>query len=133
MAVKDGGSMICVAPNPEGVAKNHENLLQIGYRPHAQIVQMVQSGKVDDLVGVAILADVCQIIDKTDCIMVSPGVKPDEAKKLGFRYAASAQEALGMAMQKQGPKARIAVLRYGGHVLPIIDDESADRIADQTH
>ena len=79
--------MICVAPNPEGVAKNHENLLEIGYKPHAQIVEMVQQGKVDDLVGVAILADVCQIIDKTDCIMVSPGVKPDEAKKLGFEAA----------------------------------------------
>ena len=48
MAVKDGGSMICVSPNPEGVAKNHENLLKIGYRPHAEIVHMVQSGEVDD-------------------------------------------------------------------------------------
>jgi nickel-dependent lactate racemase len=133
MAVKDGGSMICVAPNPEGVAKNHENLLQIGYKPHAQIVQMVQSGKVDDLVGVAILADVCQIIDKTDCIMVSPGVKPEEAKKLGFRYAANVQEALKMALKKQGENARIAVLRYGGHVLPIVDDESVQLNASRTH
>ena len=54
---------------------------------------MVQEGKVDDLVGVAILADVCQIVDKTDCIMVSPGVKKDEAKKIGFRYAKTANEA----------------------------------------
>ena len=129
MAVKDGGSMICVAPNPEGVAKNHENLLEIGYRPHAQIVKMVQEGKVEDLVGVAILADVCQIVDKTDCIMVSPGVKEGEAKKLGFRYAADATEALRMALDKQGPDARIAVLRYGGHILPIVDDEAANRIA----
>lgn len=132
MAVKTGGSMICVAPNPEGVARNHENLLNIGYRPHSEIVKYVQEGKSDDLVGIAILADVCQIIDKTDCIMVSPGVKPDEAKKLGFRYAATAQEALGMAFEKQGPRASVAVLRYGGHVLPIVDDEAADRIADMT-
>ena len=133
MAVKDGGSMICVAPNPEGVAKNHENLLEIGYRPHAQVVQMVQQGKVDDLVGVAILADVCQIVDKTDCIMVSPGVKPDEAKKLGFRYASTAQEALRMAMEKQGSGARIAVLKFGGHILPIVDDEVADLVASKTN
>jgi nickel-dependent lactate racemase len=133
MAVKDGGSMICVAPNPEGVAKNHENLLEIGYKPHAQIVEMVQHGKVDDLVGVAILADVCQIVDKTDCIMVSPGVKPDEAKKIGFRYAKSTQEALDMAFQKQGKNARVAVLRFGGHILPIVDDEASDRIASKTN
>ena len=132
MAVKDGGSMICVAPNPEGVAKNHKNLLEIGYKPHAEIVRMVQQGKVDDLVGVAILADVCQIVDKTDCIMVSPGVKEEEAKKLGFRYAASAEEALRMAFEEQGQDATVAVLRYGGHVLPVVDDEAANRVADAT-
>lgn len=132
MAVKDGGSMICVAPNPEGVAKNHENLLQIGYKPHYEIVKMVQAGKVKDLVGVAILADVCQIVDKTDCIMVSPGVKDDEAKKLGFRYAKTAQEALKLALEKQGSGARIAVLRYGGHVLPVVDDEAANLVSSQT-
>jgi nickel-dependent lactate racemase len=132
MAVKDNGSLILVSPNPEGIAKNHENLLQIGYRPHAEIVQMVQQGKVDDLVGVAILADVCQIVDKTDCIMVSPGVKPDEAKKIGFRYANTAQEALKMALEKQGKDAKVAVIRYGGHVLPIVDDEASERIADKT-
>jgi nickel-dependent lactate racemase len=132
MAVKDGGSLILVSPNPEGVASNHKNLLEIGYKPHAQIVQMVQQGKVDDLVGVAILADVCQIVDKTDCIMVSPGVKPDEAKKIGFRYARDCNEALAMALSKQGKDATIAVLRFGGHILPIVDDEAADRIADKT-
>jgi nickel-dependent lactate racemase len=132
MAVKDGGSMICVAPNPEGVASNHENVLKIGYRPHAELVAMVQQGKVDDLVGVAILADVSQIVDKTDCIMVSPGVKPQEAAKLGFRWASTAQEALKLALEKQGKHASVAVLRFGGHVLPIVDGESAERIASQT-
>lgn len=132
MAVKDDGSMICVAPNPEGVASNHKNVLEIGYRPHAEIVRMVQQGKVDDLVGIAILGDVCQIIDKTDCIMVSPGVKPAEAQKIGFRYAETAQDALQMAFEKQGADASVAVMRYGGHVLPIVDDEAVDRIADKT-
>jgi nickel-dependent lactate racemase len=131
MAVKDGGSLILVSPNPEGVASNHKNLLEIGYKPHAEIVAMVQEGKVDDLIGAAILADVCQIVDKTDCIMVSPGVKRHEAQKLGFRYADSAQEALRMALERQGPGASIAVLRYGGHILPIVDDEAVDRIADR--
>lgn len=131
MAVRDGGSLILVSPNPEGVASNHKNLLEIGYRPQAQIVQIAQSGKAKDLVGLAILSDVCQIVDKTDCIMVSPGIKPDEARKIGFRYAKTAQEALKMAFEKQGEGASVAVLRYGGHILPIVDDEAADRNAEQ--
>lgn len=126
MAVKDGGSLILVSPNPEGVASNHPILMKIGYRPSSEIVAMVQRGEVDDLVGVAILHDVCQIVDKTDCIIVSPGVKPDEARKIGFRYAPTATEALQMALDKQGAGASIAVLRYGGHVLPIVDDESKE-------
>lgn len=130
MAVKDGGSLILVSPNPEGVASNHRNLLEIGYRPHAQIVEMVQQGRVDDLVGVAILADVCQIVDKTDCLMVSPGVTREQTERMGFRYATSAREALAMAFERQGPSASVAVLRFGGHILPVVDDEEVERVAD---
>ena len=130
MAVKDGGSLILVSPNPEGVASNHKNLLEIGYLPHARIVELVQQGQVDDLVGVAILADVCQIVDKTDCLMVSPGVTREQAERIGFRYAASAQDALAMAFERQGASASVAVLRYGGHILPVVDDEEVERVAD---
>jgi lactate racemase len=126
VAVKTGGSLILVAPNPEGVASNHKNVLEIGYRPHADLVRLVQAGGVDDLVGMAILADVAQIVDRADCIMVSPGVKPEEARRLGFRYAPNATEALRLARERQGTEASIAVLRYGGHVLPIIDDETTE-------
>lgn len=126
IAVKPSGSVILVAPNPEGVASNHRNVLEIGYRPHAELVQLVQQGGVDDLIGVAILADVAQIVDQADCIMVSPGVSRHEAERLGFRYAQSAQEALGMALARQGPRATIAVLHRGGSILPIVDDEAAE-------
>jgi nickel-dependent lactate racemase len=124
VVVKTGGSLILVAPNPEGVASNHANVLQIGYRPHAELVRLVQQGGVKDLVGVAILADVAQIVDRADCIMVSPGVKPEEARRLGFRSAPTATAAIGLALERQGEHASIAVLRYGGHILPIVDDES---------
>ena len=124
MAVRDGGTLILVAPNPEGVAENHPNLLQIGYRPHHEIVRMVESGEIDDIVGAAILADVAQIVDRADCIMVSPGVGRAEAERLGCRYAGSVQEALRMAFERQGRSASIAVLCHGGHILPLIAGEA---------
>lgn len=123
MAVKSRGTLIVVAPNPEGVADNHPNVREIGYRPHAEIIRMVEAGEVEDIVGVAILADVAQIIDRADCIMVSPGVTREETERLGFRYAATAQEALRMAFERQGEAAKVAVLRHGGHILPLIDEE----------
>lgn len=126
MAVRNGGTLIVVAPNPEGVADNHPNVLEIGYRAHAEIVRMVEAGEVKDIVGAAILADVAQIVDRADCIMVSPGVTRAETKRLGFRYAATAQDALEMAFERQGKEAKVAILRHGGHILPLIDEETRE-------
>jgi nickel-dependent lactate racemase len=125
MAVRDGGTLIVVSPNPEGVADNHATVLEIGYRPFAEIVRMVESGEVDDVVGAAVLADVAQVMDRTDCILVSPGVTREETERLGFRYAATAQEALEMAFAHQGNAAKVAVLRHGGHILPIVHQTAA--------
>ena len=125
MAVRDGGTLILVAPNPEGVADNHPNLLQIGYRPYAEIVRMVEAGEVDDVVGAAILADVAQIVDRADCVMVSPGVSREETERLGFRHATTAQHALELAFERQGRAASVAVLRHGGHILPLIAGDAA--------
>lgn len=123
MAVRDGGTLIVVAPNPEGVADNHPNLLAIGYRPYHEIVKLVDHGEVEDVVGAAVLADVCQVVDRTDCIMVSPGISPGDCKRLGFRHANSADDALAMAFEKQGLGASIAVLRHGGYILPLADGQ----------
>jgi nickel-dependent lactate racemase len=122
MAVRDGGSLIVVSPNPEGVADNHPNVLEIGYRQFAEIVQVVEAGEVEDIVGAAVLADLAQIVDRCDSILVSPGITKQETERLGFRYAANAQTALEMAFERQGRTAKVAVLRHGGHILPVIAD-----------
>lgn len=120
IATRENGSLIVVSPNPEGVATNHPNLMEIGYRPHAELVQMAHEGKVQDLVGFAILANMSQIVDHHDCILASPGVKKQEAEKIGLRHAASPREAMQMALERQGAHARVAVIRFGGHVWPIV-------------
>jgi lactate racemase len=125
MAVRDGGTLIVVAPNPEGVADNHSALLGIGYRPHSEVVRMVEAGEVADVVAAAILADVAQIVDRVDCILVSPGITREETERLGFRYAATAQEALDMAFERQSRWAEVAVLRHGGRILPLVEGESS--------
>jgi lactate racemase len=124
MAVRDGGTLIVVSPNPEGVADNHPNMLEIGYRPFAEIARMVEAGEVDDIVGASVLADLAQIVDRCDCILVSPGITKEQTERLGFRYAFTAQEALEMAFQRQGSSAKIAVLEHGGHILPFIENKA---------
>jgi hypothetical protein len=108
------------------VADNHPNVLGIGYRPYAEVVRMVEAGDIADAVGAAILADVAQIVDRADCVLVSPGITREETGRLGFRYAATAQEALEMAFERQGRRAEVAVLRHGGRILPLVEGERTD-------
>lgn len=130
MAVRDGGTLVVIAPNPEGVADNHPNLLEIGYRPYVEIVRMVEAGEIADVVGAAILADIAQIVDRADCVLVSPGMTREETGRLGFRYAGTAEEALEMAFERQGRGAEVAVLRHGGRILPLVEGEQMDVISD---
>ncbi len=129
MAVRDGGTLIVVAPNPEGVADNHSNLLEIGYRSYVEIVRMVEAGEIAGVVGAAVLADITQIVDRADCVLVSPGITREETERLGFRYAETAEEALGMAFERQGRGAEVAVLRHGGRILPLVEGEQTDVIS----
>jgi hypothetical protein len=62
-------------------------------------------------------------MDRADCILVSPGVTREKTERLGFRYAATAQEALEMAFARQGNVASIAVLRHGGRILPLVNHQ----------
>jgi nickel-dependent lactate racemase len=124
VAVRDGGTLIVVSPNLEGVAERHPIMLRFGYRPFVQIARLVESGGVDDVVGAAVLADLAQIVDRVDCILVSPGISCDKAEQLGFRHALTAQDALTMAFGRQGADARVVVLRYGGRILPRIANAS---------
>ena len=121
VAVRDGGTLIVVSPNPEGVAERHPILLRLGYRPFPEISRLVDERGADDLVGVAVLADLAQIVDRVDCILVSPGISCDDAERLGFRHAQTPQDALTMAFERQGSAARVVVLRQGGRILPRID------------
>jgi nickel-dependent lactate racemase len=127
MAVKQGGTLILVSPNPEGVASNHKNVLEIGYKPHAELVAMVQRGNADDLVGIAILADVAQIIDQAHCVIASPGVSEKDAKKLGLEWAKEPADALQKAFARYDHNAKVAVLKHGGHILPLADERAAAR------
>ena len=123
MAVRDGGTLIVVAPNPEGVATNHPVMLEVGHRPFPELARMVAANGVDDVVGISVLADLARVMDRVECHLVSPGVSRDDGERIGFRHAHSVQEALTRAFARHGSTASVAILRRGGHVLPLVTGE----------
>ena len=126
MAVREGGTLIIVAPNPEGVADNHPVLLEIGYRRYSELARLVQEGRSDDVVALAVLANLAQVMDRVEVILVSPGVRPDEAVRIGFQTAETVQQAIARALARHGADTRVAVLRQGGRLLPRVSGTAAN-------
>jgi nickel-dependent lactate racemase len=121
LAVKRGGVVILVTPCPHGVSKEHPEVEQLGYHGYAEVRSMVESKMITDLVAAAHLVHVGRVIrDKAHGIMVSPGIDPETQGHLGFEPARSPQQALEMALEIAGPDAKVAVLRHGGDVLPLV-------------
>lgn len=121
LSVEEGGVVILVTPCPHGVSTEHPEVEQIGYHTYAEVRSMVEKKQMTDLVAAAHLVHVGRVIrDKAHGIMVSAGIDPETQGHLGFEPARTPQLALKMAMAITGPDARVAVLRQGGNVLPLV-------------
>lgn len=124
LAVREGGVVVLITPCPHGVAAEHPEVEQIGYKGFEEMKAMVERKQITDLVAAAHLVHVGRVIrDRAQGIMVSPGIAPATQRRLGFEPARTPQEALGTARAMLGGNPAfggIAVLRQGGNVLPLI-------------
>ncbi|MGH9449455.1 MAG: nickel-dependent lactate racemase [Terriglobia bacterium] len=122
LSVKAGGVVILVTECSHGVSLEHPEVERLGYPGVEEVKRMVAEKEITDLVAAAHLAHVGRVIrDRAGAIMVSTGIPREVQKKIGFDPAASPQEALEMAFGAAGRDARVAALRQGGHILPLIE------------
>ena len=121
LALKPNGILILVSPCPEGVCRSHPELAEIGYMPFAEIEAKVKQGQIQDLTLASHIAEVGKVIcDKGTGVLVSHGIDPSTARRLGFEWAETAQEALDLAIKAKGKDAKVVVLQQGGEVMPLI-------------
>lgn len=122
LAVRDGGVVILVTPCPHGVSDEHPEVERIGYLGFEEVKAMVERKEITDRVAAAHLVHVGRVIrDKARGLIVSPGIKPETQRHLGFEPSATPQDALERALAMLGSEAKIVVLRHGGNVLPLIN------------
>jgi nickel-dependent lactate racemase len=122
LALKKNGVLILVTPCPEGVCAQHPLIEKIGYRPFSEIESSVARGDLQDLTLAAHLVHVGRVIrEKGSCILVSPGIARSTTTRMGFKWAATPQDALHLAINQMGENASIAVLKNGGEIMPIIE------------
>jgi len=121
LVVKTKGTIVLLAQCPEGVAVEHPDVEHFGYKPYHEVKNLVEKGKIKDISAGAHLVHVGRVIrEKARCILVSEGIDEKTAKRIGFDYASTFDEALKKALDKHGPKARIVVMRHASDLLPLI-------------
>jgi hypothetical protein len=127
LALKEGGILIFVTPCFEGVSPEYPSIITYGYHSRAEVQAMVNRGEITDLALAAHLVHVGEVIcRKATGILVSPGIEPEVAQKIGFLPAATPQQALEIALDRMGKHASIAVLKNGGEIMPILQRGVSD-------
>jgi nickel-dependent lactate racemase len=124
LAVKAGGIVIVVTPCHEGVAQTHCNMLDMTPFGSRRLREMVLARELSDEVGAALAIAWAQVKEREEVWIVSDGIRPDEAAKLGFRHFTSVQEALDAALAQKGVAARVTVLTHAPEMLPRITGSS---------
>jgi nickel-dependent lactate racemase len=117
MVVKDGGTLILMIPAPEGIAPDHQQLVDFGTTSSEEVLRLVKEGKVADEVAAATYLAFDQTRRRINVILVSHGIPDSEARKIGISATKSFPEAMKAALARHGASARIGVVTAGADVM----------------
>lgn len=122
LAVKPGGigTIIVVAPCPEGVSVMHRDLLQFAALPSARIDALIQNGTLSDVVSAAVALAWAKVREHAPVSLVSGGIPHEDARALGFTPFDSVDDALAAALRRHGADATISVLTHAPEILPLL-------------
>lgn len=123
-AVKKGGILILPAPCLEGLAHNHDDLLEwlqlSSAEAEKKIRQLAKEETDQDLVAAGIAIGALLVREKANIYIYSTGLSQDEIGKLGYTGFSSIQEAIDAALTAK-PEGRIGILPRGGDCLPYME------------
>ncbi len=120
LAVKAGGTLVIVTPCYEGIAVTHAGITELTSCTAEELRNRMAAGKVRDEVAAALAIAWAQVKEREAVFIVSKGIGPAQAKKLGFTHFASVQAAFDAALRMRGENARVTVLTHAPDMLPII-------------
>lgn len=120
-AIKKGGIMILVAPCLEGVAHNHDELLQwMNFNSNdleCRIRRIWENHSSGDLVAAGIAMGAVLARERASTYMYSSGLSITEITGLGYKCFNNLQDAVDTALNMI-PNGRIGILPRGGDCLP---------------
>jgi nickel-dependent lactate racemase len=117
MVVKDGGTLILLIPAPEGIARDHSQLVELGMTPPDEVMAKVAGGKIGDEAAAATYLAFERTRRRIHVTLVSDGITEAEARRIGIGATTSFEDALAAALARHGGRARIGVITSGAEIM----------------
>lgn len=108
--------IIFLSPCVEGVSEEHSILLEKSGTSLMQVVEEIENGKIEDEVGASGLLSLETLKADVDCTFVTEGISEEEARRMGFDYAESIEEAL------EKMEGTVGVMTHAGETAPHIEE-----------
>ncbi|MGI9862449.1 nickel-dependent lactate racemase [Moorella naiadis] len=124
MLVEEGGTIIIVTPCPEGVAVTHPEMLEFAGQEPEDIDAQIEEGRIKDKVAGALALAWAKVRQHAEVCLVSDGISAAAAARLGFKHAATVEEALDLAWAHLGKDAKVTVLTHGADTLPLLPGDN---------
>jgi nickel-dependent lactate racemase len=120
-AVKQGGILIVPAPCLEGLAHNHDELLEWTQLSSAEACRRIReldpSDMGHDLVAAGIAVDAALVREKAEIYLCTPNLTDEQVSKLGCRHFTDVQDAVDAALAAR-PGGTVGILPRGGDCMP---------------
>jgi len=119
--VKNEGVLIFVINASEGLCGNapHHKKTLVKYSKSSvdEIRNLVEEGKIDDIVGITVPLLHASVRNRVTTICVSEGFTKEDIECLGFVYAKNLEDALLQAYELKSKDAKIGIIPFCGETL----------------
>lgn len=122
IVVKKGGIIILKARCPEGISPQFPEFERYGFRDPDGLKRKVEKGAIKGKLMAYTLIAIGRILKyKAKVILVSKGISPEVAQRLGFLWASTLKEALKKARDLSAESARVFFLKRACEALPLMN------------
>ena len=119
-AVKEGGAIILAARNADGAGSDAFIEILNRLRSHMDFYDLVV-GPDYVMKDQWMIQELCNGLHRAEIIYVTEGLTPETVRKYLMTPAATLDEALAIALERQGADAKILAIPEGPYVLPRLD------------
>lgn len=120
--VKKGGTIVLVTPCYEGQGPHPTFLDYCGSHNIRELLREAQRGLFapQEILPLSVAALVSYICERARVVVVSDGLTKGDAKRAGFLYCSTVDEAVSYIFAMHGPNAIVSVIPFGAHTCPYI-------------